>query len=87
MIRSGQVDLVLVVGFEVMKPGPIGSVFHDRKDPLGDILKATQTHPSGDEKAPFAPKIFGQAALLHQHWYGSTQEHLARIAAKNHTQG
>ena len=37
-----------------------------------------------DFKGPRAPKLFGNAALEHMEKYGSTPEHLAKIAEKNH---
>jgi len=33
---------------------------------------------------PFAPQIFGKAGLEHMKKYGTTAEHMAKVAYKNH---
>ncbi len=43
-ILAGQVDCVLVVGFEEMAPGSLSSVFSDRADPLAPHIEAMGEH-------------------------------------------
>lgn len=38
----------------------------------------------GIEPAPMAAQLFGAAGLEHMKKYGSKQEHMAKIAWKNH---
>lgn len=38
----------------------------------------------GIEASPVAPQMFGNAAREHMKKYGTTKEHLAKIAHKNH---
>jgi acetyl-CoA acetyltransferase len=42
------------------------------------------TEICGDIKAPFAPKLFGNAGREHMKMYGSNPTHFAKIAEKNH---
>ena len=39
---------------------------------------------SGIEAAPMAPQLFGNAGIAHMNKYGTTAQHLAKIAYKNH---
>ena len=39
---------------------------------------------SGLDSAPMAPQLFGNAGIAHMEKYGSTSEHMAKIAYKNH---
>src|SRR5262252_8806149 len=38
-IAGGEADIVLVVGFEQMNPGALGSMYSDRPNPLGLFMK------------------------------------------------
>lgn len=78
-IAAGMYDVVLVVGAEKMRDVPsrdslirqTGVMFHEWWKPRG----AT------------APNRFGQYATAHMEKYGTTREHLALIAEKNHYNG
>ena len=39
---------------------------------------------SGMEGAPIAPQLFGNAGKEHMKQYGTTPQHMAKIAYKNH---
>ena len=62
-------------------PGP---KYPDRTIPLDKcfVLQEELMPNTGD--APFAAKIFGNAALEHMKKYGSSELHLAKIGYKNH---
>ena len=78
-IAAGVYDVVLVVGAEKMRDVPsrdslirqTGVMFHEWWKPRG----AT------------APNRFGQYATAHMDAYGTTREHLALVAQKNHHNG
>jgi acetyl-CoA acyltransferase len=82
-IRGGLADCVLALGFEKMQAGSLAlDTYADREAPLQrhmDLL-AEQSPMSG----PPAPWMFGSAGAEHMRMYGSTPEHFAKIARKNH---
>lgn len=60
LIASGASDCALVVGWEKMMPGSLGSHWNDRENPIGTTyVMMAQTR--GLSKAPGAPQIFGNA--------------------------
>lgn len=81
MIEGGINECVLAVGFEKMQKGSLK--FQEGTNPLGrhfeqmDKLRGTQ-------KSPPAVQIFGNAGIEHMERYGTTPEHFAKIALKNH---
>ncbi|KAG6447494.1 hypothetical protein O3G_MSEX004982 [Manduca sexta] len=87
LIEGGICDVALAVGFEKMAPGALSAGhFDDRTNPLdrhtlkmGDITELTG--------APITAQYFGNAAIEHMKKYGTTEVHLAKIAAKNHRHG
>ena len=60
-IAHGGADCVLVVGFEKMKPGSLGSNWEDRTDPIARI-SAMSDCLSEESKAPRAAQLFASAA-------------------------
>ncbi|MCL4146681.1 UNVERIFIED_CONTAM: hypothetical protein GTU68_052964 [Idotea baltica] len=44
----------------------------------------TMAEVSGIDAAPMAPQLFGNAGKEHMKRYGTTEDHLAKIALKNH---
>ncbi|XP_037293160.1 non-specific lipid-transfer protein-like [Manduca sexta] len=88
LIEGGICDVALAVGFEKMAPGALSAGhFDDRTNPLdrhtlkmGDITELT-----GARSLP--PITLGNAAIEHMKKYGTTEVHLAKIAAKNHRHG
>ena len=80
-IASGAVDCVLVLGFEQMNPGALGSVFNDRPTPFEAFDKAADELVDAPG-VPLALKYFGGAGLSHMKKYGTKLEAFAKIRAK-----
>lgn len=80
-IASGAADCVLVLGFEQMSPGALGSVFTDRPTPFDDFDAVTD-RLVGKPEIPLALRYFGGAGLAHMEKYGTPLEAFAQIRAK-----
>jgi acetyl-CoA acyltransferase len=81
-VRGGLADCVLALGFEKMQPGSLPTMYEDRESPL---LKHMQALAETSEMVfPPAAWMFGSAGAEHMRKYGSTPEHFAKIARKNH---
>jgi len=80
-VACGAADCVLVLGFEQMKPGALGSVFDDRPSPFGDFDAATDKLV-GKSDIPLALRYFGGAGLSHMKKYGTKLDTFAKIRAK-----
>ncbi len=80
-VASGAADCVLVLGFEQMKPGALGSVFDDRPSPFDDFDAVTDKLV-GMPEIPLALRYFGGAGLSHMNKYGTKLETFAKIRAK-----
>ena len=81
-IRGGLADCTLALGFEKMQPGSLAAAYEDREWPMQkhvDALAEMREYAS-----PPAPWMYGVAGLEHNERYGSTPEHFAKIAEKNH---
>ena len=78
-VASGVYDTVLVVGVEKMTSQPTARVT--------EILAAAGDC-SGEIKAGSTfPSLFAMIARRHMHQFGTTREHLAAVAVKNHANG
>eukprot|EP00455_Lapot_gusevi_P039256 TRINITY_DN43_c0_g1_i1.p1 TRINITY_DN43_c0_g1~~TRINITY_DN43_c0_g1_i1.p1 ORF type:complete len:575 (+),score=279.17 TRINITY_DN43_c0_g1_i1:75-1799(+) len=82
-IEGGLADCVLALGFEKMEKGSLGSKFMDRTNPM-DQHMGMMMEVRGISNAPPAPQLFGNAGKEHMEKYGTTLEHFAKIAVKNH---
>ena len=80
-IASGAADCVLVLGFEQMSPGALGSIFQDRPSPF-DEFDAVTEKLVGMSQLPLALRYFGGAGLSHMQKYGTPMESFAKIRAK-----
>ncbi|THC42201.1 lipid-transfer protein [Massilia sp. Mn16-1_5] len=80
-IASGALECVLVLGFEQMSPGALGSVFTDRPTPFDDFDAVTD-RLVGKPEIPLALRYFGGAGLAHMEKYGTPLEAFAQIRAK-----
>ncbi|SFD63769.1 lipid-transfer protein [Massilia yuzhufengensis] len=80
-IASGAAECVLVLGFEQMSPGALGSVFTDRPTPFHDFDAVTD-RLVGMPGIPLALRYFGGAGLAHMDKYGTPLAAFARIRAK-----
>ncbi|KAA0189149.1 hypothetical protein HAZT_HAZT003411 [Hyalella azteca] len=83
LIQGGMAQCVLALGFEKMQRGSLSSVFEDRVNPLErHVMRMAES--CGLEGAPMAAQLFGNAAKEHMKRYGTSPQHLAKIAFKNH---
>ena len=80
-IASGAIDIALVVGFEQMNPGALGSYFNDRPLPADLFLKRCDDI-MGQQDIPPALRIFGGAGLDNMQRFGTPMETFAKIRAK-----
>ncbi len=81
-IKGGFADCTLALGFEKMQSGSLEAGYLDREQPL---LRHIEGLAQLREFAmPVAPWMFGAAGVEHMEQYGSTPEHFAKIAEKNH---
>lgn len=80
-IASGAAECVLVLGFEQMSPGALGSVFTDRPTPF-DAFDEVTDRLVGKPEIPLALRYFGGAGLAHMEKYGTPLAAFARIRAK-----
>ena len=82
-IEGGIADCVLALGFEKMAKGSLGATFMDRTIPM-DKHVGMMIELRGYETGPPAAQIFGNAGREHMERYGTTPDHFAKIAYKNH---
>ena len=80
-IKGGVVDCVLVVGFEQMERGALGSKYDDRTNPL-DQHAQVMIDAQGFVQAPPAAQMFGGAGREYRWKYGTKRETFAKISAK-----
>jgi sterol carrier protein 2 len=83
-IKSGVVDCVLVVGFEQMQKGALGSKWDDRTNPM-DRHAGVMNDVQGFGQAPVTAQFFGGAAREYQWKYGAKRETFAKISSKART--
>ena len=78
-VAAGLYDLVLVTGVEKMtsQPTPVVAEILASAGDLSGEIKAGATFPA----------LFAMIARRHMHEYGTTREHLAAVAVKNHANG
>jgi acetyl-CoA C-acetyltransferase len=78
-VAAGMVDAALVAGVEKMT--------HETTPRVTSILtEAGDVRGEGRAGATF-PAVFAMIARRHMHQYGTTREHLAAVAVKNHASG
>jgi sterol carrier protein 2 len=82
-ISHGGADCILVVGFEKMNPGSLGSHWQDRENPTGTSAKM-MAETRGFTNAPGAAQMFGNAGREYMEKFGAKEEHFAEIARINH---
>lgn len=80
-IESGAADCVLVLGFEQMKPGAIGTLFDDRPSPFECFDREAEALV-GMPDLPLALRYFGGAGLSHMTKYGTPLKAFAAVRAK-----
>ena len=80
-IEGGIAECVLVLGFEKMEKGALGSKFADRTNPLeyhANVMNKVQ----GFTAAPPAAQMFGGAGREYRWKYGTKRETFAKISEK-----
>jgi len=80
-IEGGLAECVLVVGFEKMEKGALGSKYADRTNPLSEHV-GVMMNAAGVTSAPFAAQMFGGAGREYQWRWGTKRETFAKVAAK-----
>jgi acetyl-CoA acetyltransferase len=80
-IASGLLHCVLVLGFEQMNPGALGTTFNDRPS-VFDRFNTVLDAKSGAGDIPNALRIFGSAGREHMLRFGTKLETFASIRAK-----
>lgn len=83
-VRGGLAQCAIALGFEKMEKGSLGMKYTDRTPALDKHVTAMVAGRGGWESAPPAPQMFGNAGREHMERYGSSAEHFAWIAWKNH---
>ncbi len=80
-IEGGLAECVLVVGFEKMEKGALGSKFNDRTNPL-DQHANVMNKVQGFNQAPPAAQMFGGAGREYRWKYGTKRETFAKVSEK-----
>jgi acetyl-CoA acetyltransferase len=81
VIEGGLAECVLVVGFEQMEKGALGSKFTDRTNPL-DQHAGVMAKVQGFNQAPPAAQMFGGAGREYRWKYGAKRETFGKVAEK-----
>src|SRR5580700_6729839 len=80
-VEGGLADCVLVVGFEKMEKGALGSKFTDRTNPL-EYHAGVMSELQGFNQAPPAAQMFGGAGREYRWKHGTKRETFAKISEK-----
>ena len=80
-IEGGIAECVLVVGFEKMEKGALGSKYDDRPSPMDRHL-AVMNDVQGISPAPGAAQMFGGAGREYRWNHGTKRETFAQISVK-----
>ena len=80
-IEGGIAECVLVVGFEKMEKGALGSKFNDRANPLEQHV-GVMSKVQGFNAAPPAAQMFGGAGREYRWKYGTKRETFAKVSEK-----
>ena len=78
-VAAGLYDIVLAAGVEKMTSQPIGRVT--------DILASAGDLGGEVNVGATFPAMFAMIARRHMHQFGTTREHMAAVAVKNHANG
>src|SRR5262245_17832570 len=80
-IEGGVAECVLVVGFEQMEKGALGSKWNDRTNPL-DKHAGVMNNVQGFSQAPPTAQMFGGAAREYRWRYGTKRETFGKVSEK-----
>lgn len=81
-VLSGAADCVLAVGFEEMRPGALGAMWHDRTSSLLDLERVLERQVPGVAEAPNALRLFGAAAAAYIDRTNANPDIFAKVAVK-----
>lgn len=81
-VQGGLAECVLVIGFEQMEKGALGSKFNDRTNPL-DRHAGLMNEVQGFTQAPPAAQMFGGAGREYRWRYGTRRETFGMISVKS----
>jgi acetyl-CoA acetyltransferase len=80
-VEGGVAECVLVVGFEKMEKGALGSKYDDRVNPL-ERHAMVMSNVQGFNQAPPAAQMFGGAGREYRWRYGTKRETFAKVSEK-----
>jgi acetyl-CoA acetyltransferase len=80
-VEGGAAECVLVVGFEKMEKGALGSKFTDRENPISRHAKV-MLDEQGFAQAPPTAQMFGGAGREYRWKYGTKKETFGQISVK-----
>ncbi len=80
-IEGGIAECVIVLGFEQMEKGALGSKFNDRTNPL-ELHANLMNDVQGFAQAPPAAQMFGGAGREYRWKHGTRRETFAKISEK-----
>jgi acetyl-CoA acetyltransferase len=80
-VEGGAAECVLVVGFEKMEKGALGSKFTDRENPISKHAKV-MVDEQGFAQAPPTAQMFGGAGREYRWKYGTKKETFGQISVK-----
>lgn len=83
-IEGGSAECVLVVGFEKMEKGALGTKYTDRTNPLEPHINV-MNRVQGFNAAPPAAQMFGGAGREYRWRYGTKRETFAKVSSKART--
>ncbi|OCT52058.1 Non-specific lipid-transfer protein [Cladophialophora carrionii] len=83
LVKGGIVDVVMVIGFETMKPGSIKSIWDDRPSPMG-LGTRLMEETRGKFDTPRNAQFFANAGREYMEKYGATARDFAEIARISH---
>lgn len=83
-VSGGLSECCMAIGFEKMEAGSLGMKYQDRANPMERHMGVLFEGPGFKPKSPPAAQLFGSAGLEHSKKYGSSFDHLVKIAKKNH---
>ena len=81
-VEGGLAECVLVVGFEQMEKGALGSKYTDRTNPI-DQHAGVMARVQGFNQAPPAAQMFGGAGREYRWAFGTKRETFAKVSVKS----
>ncbi|GAD91609.1 nonspecific lipid-transfer protein, putative [Paecilomyces variotii No. 5] len=84
LVKSGNADCVLAIGFEKMNPGSLKSPWDDRPSSTGRFAAKMAELVGIDKKAPINAQYFGNAGREYMQKYGAKAEDFAEIGRISH---